>query len=120
MPQDSVVFEDIRQECDALIRQVCTKMFRGKEYNQTNVATWISQANEGIIKLLREHNGSFKYLVNTIVLQKKQNESGEDQPNVIDMAAECYWNQSTDGELTVQWEENAQMSVIVTLFACAL
>ena len=95
-------------------------MFRGKEYNQTNVATWISQANEGIIKLLREHNGNFKYLVNTIVLQKKQNESGEDQPNVIDMAAECYWNQSTDGELTVQWEENAQMSVIVTLFACAL
>ena len=78
MPQDSVIFSDIRQECDSLIRQVCTKMFRGKDYNQTNVATWISQANEGIIKQLREHNGNFKYLINTIVLQKKQSESGEE------------------------------------------
>jgi len=58
--------------------------------------------------------------VNTIVLQKKQSESGEDQSNVIDMAEDFWWNQSTDGELTVQWEENQQMSVIVTLFGCAL
>ena len=78
MPKDSVIFPDLRQECDALIRQVCTKMFRGKDYNQTNVATWISQGNEGIIKQLREHNGNFKYLINTIVLQKKQSESGEE------------------------------------------
>ena len=46
-------------------------MFRGKDYNQTNVATWISQANEECIKQMLEHNRNFKYIVKTIVIQKK-------------------------------------------------
>jgi hypothetical protein len=43
-------------------------MFRGKEYNQTNVATWISQVNEECIKNLTTLNKNFKYIVKTIVI----------------------------------------------------
>ena len=71
MPQDSVIFMDVRQECDQIIKGVCQRMFRGKEYNQTNVATWISQANEQCIRELLEHNRNFKYIVNAMVIQKK-------------------------------------------------
>lgn len=42
MPQDSVVFSDIAQESDQIVRAVCERHFSGKEYNPTTVATWIS------------------------------------------------------------------------------
>jgi hypothetical protein len=93
MPAESVIFSEIRQECEDLIKQVCNKIFRGKDYHQTNVATWISQANDELIKQLRERNRNFKYLIEMMVLQKKISDTGENQPNVVEMAAECWWNQ---------------------------
>ena len=33
MPADSVLFGDIKSECEALIQKVCTRHFKGKEYN---------------------------------------------------------------------------------------
>lgn len=50
MPSDSVVFGHIRHEADTLIFNVCNKIFNTKEYNQTLVATLISQTNEECVK----------------------------------------------------------------------
>ena len=57
----------------------------------------------------------------TIVVQKKEHaEGGSGDAGTVQMAAECWWNESTDGNLVIQWEDNPNMSVIVSLFGCAL
>lgn len=114
MPQDSVVFGHIRQESEQLIHMVCTKIFGTKEYNQTQVATLISQTNEESVKQLLNNNKNFKYMVVTTAMQKKGSSSDH-----LEMTADCYWNASTDGQTCVRWE-NDHMFVFVTLFACAL
>ena len=45
-----------------------TKVFGTKEYNQTLVATLISQTNEESVKQLHNHNKNFKYMVVTTVM----------------------------------------------------
>jgi hypothetical protein len=68
MPQDSVVFGHIKQEAEQLIFKAATKVFGTKEYNQTLVATLISQTNEESVKQLHNHNKNFKYMVVTTVM----------------------------------------------------
>ena len=114
MPSDSVVFGHIKAEAEQLITQVCSKIFANKEYNQTTVATQISQTNNESVTQLLKHNRNFKYMVLTTAMQKKSG-SGD----CLEMTADCYWNTSTDGQTCVRWE-NDHMHVFVTLFACAL
>ena len=68
MPSDSVVFGHIRGEVEQLLFAVCNKLFGTKEYNQTTVATLISQTNEESVKALLKHNKNFKYMVITTVM----------------------------------------------------
>ena len=114
MPSDSVVFGHLRAEAEQIIYQACTKIFAAKEYNQTLVATQISQVNDESVKQLLNHNKNFKYMVITTTMQKK----GSAAEN-LEMTADCYWNASTDGQTCVRYE-NDHMYVFVTLFACAL
>ena len=47
-------------------------------------------------------------------------ERKEEVEGPVQMSTQCYWNASTDGQIVIQYEENPNMSVIVTLFGCAL
>ena len=114
MPSDSVVFGHIKVEAEQILYTVCNKIFSNKEYNQTLVATFISQTNEESVKQLLNHNKNFKYMVLTTTMQKR----GMTQ-DVLDMSADCYWNSSTDGQTCIRWE-NDHMYVFISLFACAL
>ena len=71
-PKDSeeVVFAAVKASSTTLISAAINKLFKGKQYNQTHVATWISQFNEECIKQLINNNGNFKYIVKTMVLEK--------------------------------------------------
>ena len=71
MPSDSVVFGHIKSETEQIIFNVCNKIFGVKEYNQTMVATLISQTNEESVKQLLNHNKNFKYMVLTTTMQKR-------------------------------------------------
>ena len=50
-----------------------------------------------------------------MVLEKRENAN-----NTIQVESSCWWNQGTDGTITLEYTENPNMSVVVTLFACAL
>ena len=39
---EAVVFGSIKKECESLMYQVLSKMFKGKEYNYIFVAQWLS------------------------------------------------------------------------------
>jgi hypothetical protein len=68
MPADSVVFGHIKIETEQILYTVCNKIFGTKEYNQTLVATLISQTNEEAVKQLLNHNKNFKYMVLTTAM----------------------------------------------------
>jgi hypothetical protein len=68
MPSDSVVFGHIKIETEQILYTVCNKIFGTKEYNQTLVATLISQTNEEAVKQLLNHNKNFKYMVLTTAM----------------------------------------------------
>ena len=112
---EAVVFSNIRQDVEQIIQVICKKLFGGKEYNPTAIATWISQANESFITNLIKNNGNFKYLLTTQVMQKKP-AGGE---GILDINANCYWNQSTDGQALVKWE-NEHFHVFVSVYGLAL
>ena len=98
-----------------MIFKAAQKVFGNKEYNQTLVATLISQSNEECVKQLLNHNKNFKYMIVTTVLQKRSGGGGD----LLDMTADCFWNSSTDGQTCVRWENDHQY-VFINLFACAL
>lgn len=50
MPSDSVVFGHLRVEAEQILYTVTNKIFSNKDYNQTLVATMISQTNEECVK----------------------------------------------------------------------
>ena len=81
------------------------------------MAAQISHNNEESLRALRTYNDNFKYIVKTVVIQK-QSADGSAIP--VQMSTQCYWNAATDGHIVYQYEENRSMSVIVSLFACAL
>ena len=122
-PQQPVVFGAIRKDVEQIMRQVCKKIFGGadKDYNQIVVAQMISQANEQCVRVLCDYNHNFKYIIKTMVVQNtKQTQAGQDKLENIQMSTQCYWNSSTDGQICLQYEDNPNMTVVMTLFCCAL
>lgn len=64
MPKESVIFAQVKDECDQIINLVCAKHFKGtKDYNQTIISTQIAQVNEEIVNSLVKCNDNFKYLI---------------------------------------------------------
>jgi hypothetical protein len=53
---------------EKILYGVAKKHFKGKEYNATFVATYISQSNEDTINTLIKFNRNFKYIVKTMVV----------------------------------------------------
>ena len=107
---------EVRQEQEALALRICRKHFdKQQAYDQQQVGTWISQANEDIVNGLSMHNQNFKYLVTMQAMQKKQ--GGLEGQLTID--ANCHWNASTDGHICLKYENNS-FYVFVTIFGLAL
>jgi dynein light chain Tctex-type 1 len=75
------------------------------------VQTWIEEINAGCLDKLQTLHHDFKYIVNTVVVQKVG--AG------VHASAACYWEQATDGNLTFRWE-NPWMTILVHVYALAL
>ena len=79
--------------------------------------------NEEIVRNLIEFNRNFKYIVKTLVVQKKGSEDGPQgsgNTGELSMSANCFWNKSTDGMIVFPYDDNEHMIIYVTLFGCAL
>ena len=87
--QEIVVFSGIKDDCQKILYGVAKKHFKGKDYNATFVATYISQSNEETINTLIKYNRNFKYIVKTMVVQKKNTDGSKGQ---MEMSANCFWN----------------------------
>ena len=50
-----------------------------------------------------------------MVLEKRENAN-----NTVNVESNCWWNQGTDGHITLEYSDNPNLCVVITLFACAL
>lgn len=65
----------------------------------------------GVLECLQKMSDGFKYIVSVVILQK--NNTG------FHLFSTCYWDQSMDGTVTVQWDSKS-LHCIVTVFGVAL
>ena len=70
---DKVVFPNIKADVEQICNGVCHKRFKNIEYNHIQITTLVSQSNEEIVNALVKNNRNFKYIVKTMVVQKKNN-----------------------------------------------
>ena len=114
--EDSVVYNSIKQKTEEVMLASLRKHFgQQKAYNQTAVATWISQCQEDMLNNLLKLCRNFKYLLNTQVMQTKPGGGQGD----LKIDGSCFWNSGTDGQSIVKFE-HADFVVIVSLFGVAL
>jgi dynein light chain Tctex-type 1 len=79
------------------------------DHNEAQIMT--GSISDAVIKWLTNANKNFKFIVNTLIMQKA--EFG------INISGSCFWDNDTDGSLTVKHETD-NLIVIVNVFACAL
>ena len=72
------------------------------------MAEWISRICDQCLAALRKINSNFKYIVNCIISEK----------SAFEIQNSCFYS-PFDANCLVKWE-NAEVSVIVNLFALAL
>ena len=53
---EGVIFQEIKSEAEKILQASANKVFKGKQYGQSAVATWISQFNEDAITNLNSLN----------------------------------------------------------------
>jgi hypothetical protein len=65
----------------------------------------------GILDNLQQMSESFKYVVTVVMLQRTN--------TGFHLFSTCFWDQSSDGTVTVQWE-NKSMHCVVTVYGIAV
>ena len=107
---DTIQFNVIKQELSDICTNVIQKHLENKTYNQKEAQTWTNTITDEVIKNLHGQQKGFKFICNGTIFQK-----GDAS---LHFSSTCLWNPSTDGSITVKWE-NDQMHCFICVFGIA-
>ncbi|XP_051912338.1 dynein light chain Tctex-type-like [Hippocampus zosterae] len=99
----------------AWVNREATKLIEeevaSKTYSVTEGQIWATTICEKILKFLAAHNKNFKFIVNSLVMQKA--DCG------LNISGSCYWDNEVDGSVTIRLDYASFVS-ITNIFACAI
>jgi len=107
---DTIQFSTIKDELQQLCHNTIVKHLEKKQYNQKEAQTWTNTITDEIIKSLHGQQRGFKFICNGTIFQK-----GDAS---LHFSSTCLWNPTTDGSITVKWE-NDQMHCFICVFGIA-
>ena len=107
---DSLQFSNIKDELKGISENIIQKHLEKKNYNQKEAQTWINTITDEVIKSLHSQQRGFKFICNGTIFQK-----GDAS---LHFSSTCLWNPSTDGSITVKWE-NDFMHCFICIFGIA-
>jgi dynein light chain Tctex-type 1 len=107
---DQLQFNSIKDDLHSTCESVIKKHLEGKLYNQKEAQTWTNTISDEIIKALHGQSRGFKFICNGTIFQKGDSS--------LHFSSTCLWNPTTDGSITVKWE-NDQMHCFICLFGIA-
>ncbi|TYZ69202.1 hypothetical protein PybrP1_001760 [[Pythium] brassicae (nom. inval.)] len=107
-------FRKIQDEVKKIAQEVPEQILGGRSYHAADVHQWTADVSALCLKNLKGvANGSagFKYIVNCMVLQKRN--AG------FHANSTCFWDAARDGSVAVRWE-NATMTCVLTVYGISL
>lgn len=94
-----------------IIKDAIETVIGGNGYDQSRVNNWTTTVVEACTSELTKLLKPYKYIVTCTIMQK--NGAG------LHTASSCYWDNSSDGNCTVRWE-NKTMFCIVSVYGLAI
>lgn len=107
---DSPQFSSIKEELHKICDDIINKHLQNKAYNAKEAQQWTNLISDDLIKTLHSQQRGFKFICNCTIFQK-----GDAS---LHFSSTCLWNPSSDGSITVKWE-NEQMHCFICLFGIA-
>ncbi|GAB9464653.1 hypothetical protein Gpo141_00002081 [Globisporangium polare] len=107
-------FHTIQDEVKKVAQEVPEHVLSGHSYHAADVHQWTSDISSLCLKNLKNvANGSagFKYIVNCMILQKRN--AG------FHTNSACFWDAARDGSVAIRWE-NATMTCVLTVYCISL
>ncbi len=93
-------------------RQSIESTLQNAVYQHNKVAQWTSNIVEQCLKRLTSLNKPFKYVVTAIIMQR--NGAG------LHTASSCYWDNTSDGNCTLRWDNNKTMYCVASVYGLAI
>ena len=107
---DTIQFASIKDELNKLCHDIIVTHLEKKQYQQKEAQTWTNAITDEVIKTLHSKQKGFKFICNGTIFQK-----GDAS---LHFSSTCLWNPSTDGSITVKWE-NENMHCFICIFGIA-
>jgi dynein light chain Tctex-type 1 len=107
---DTIQFVSIKDELNSICHEIIVNHLEKKQYNQKEAQTWTNAITDEVIKKLHSKQKGFKFICNGTIFQK-----GDAS---LHFSSTCLWNPSTDGSITVKWE-NDHMHCFICVFGIA-
>ena len=109
------------EQLKALVKHVIHQIIGDEQFSSDRLKHWHAEILKEIIERLKEieekktrRNAQMKYVVTLLIGEKN-----ESMQRGFHTALACLWDGSTDGCLTVKWE-NRTIFAIATVFALSL
>jgi len=99
------------EEVNTVTKEQVERVLGTNNYQHVQVNQWTGQIIEQTIAQLTKLNKPYKYIVSCAIMQK----TGAG----LHMANACYWDNTTDINTTIRWE-NKTMYCVVAVLACAI
>ena len=107
---DTIQFTSVKDSINTLCLKTITDHLNNKQYNQKEAQNWTNSITDDVIKSLHGQQKGFKFICNGTIFQK-----GDAS---LHFSSTCLWNPSTDGSITVKWE-NDYMHCFICVFGIA-
>ena len=107
---ETIQFTSIKDELNKLCHEIIVNHLEKKQYQQKEAQTWTNAITDEVIKTLHSKQKGFKFICNGTIFQK-----GDAS---LHFSSTCLWNPSTDGSITVKWE-NDHMHCFICVFGIA-
>lgn len=104
-------FPLLKDEVSAIVQDAVLSVLEGNAYDHSKVNDWVNSLTSACIDDLRKLSPNFKYIVSSLVRQRKG--------GGMDFCSSAFWDEKSDGACTVSWE-NATISVVVHVYGVAI
>ncbi|XP_029459487.1 dynein light chain Tctex-type 3-like [Rhinatrema bivittatum] len=98
-------------EASSIVKECVDVILGGLSYDPEKINQWMAAVVEQCLTHLVKLGKMYKYIVSCTVMQK----TGAG----LHTASSCFWDNRTDGNCTVRWE-NRTMYCVVNVFAVAI
>ena len=98
-------FAVIKDELTAMVDDIIRQFLNDKDYDQNQAQSWCNGISDEIIKALHQQQRGFKFVCNSTIFQK-----GDAS---LHFSSTCLWNPNTDGSITVKYENDKGIPILM-------